>query len=186
MISLKRCSASFSHQTLHSTELANVVDVLRVEEHDVFLLQLLNAVDVVRRHVLDIGVDENGHLAPEFVQLLDCPLQRVESFQDHLRMHLLTDFHHDAQLVERVRGQQVWLQLEQTLQEKPESADRFKLDRHYFKRSLELFLVCLVEGSVRGRAAHFILTLLLFDRLERHNVVRLRGACKPCFLHRLV
>ena len=97
-----------SNEALHLAELTYFVDVLRIEEHDVLLLELLDAVLLLVRQVY-VRVDQDWHLATEFVQLRYRPLQRVEGLQNALRVHLLTDLDNDAELVQRVRGEQVWL-----------------------------------------------------------------------------
>ena len=59
-----------------------------------------------------VRVDQDWHLATEFVQLRNCPLQRVEGLQNALLVHLLADLDHDAELVQGVGGEQIRLQLE--------------------------------------------------------------------------
>ena len=72
---------------------------------------MLDAVLLLIRQVY-VRVDQDWHLATEFVQLGYRPLQRVEGLQNALRVHLLTDLYYDAELVQGVGGEQVWLKLE--------------------------------------------------------------------------
>ena len=93
-----------SNEALHLAELTYFVNVLRIEQHDVLLLELLDAVLLLVSQVY-VCVDQDWHLATEFVQLGYRSLQGVEGLQNALRVHLLTDLNNDAELVQGIGGE---------------------------------------------------------------------------------
>ena len=105
-----------SNEALHLAELTYFVNVLRIEQHDVLLLELLDAILLLVRQVY-VRVDQDWHLATELVKLGYRPLQGIKGLQNALRVHLLTDLDYDAELVQGVGGEQVWLKLEKALKE---------------------------------------------------------------------
>jgi len=57
-------------EPFHLAELGYFVNALSVEQHDVFLLELLDAIKLLRRQ-RDVCVHQHRHFAAKFVQLGD-------------------------------------------------------------------------------------------------------------------
>lgn len=99
-LDLVEASDFLSDEPLHLAEAGHLGNLVRVEEHDVFLLELLNLVDMSYREGGNVRVDKHGHLAAKLLQLLNRELELVEGTIDHLRVHLLANLDDDAELVE--------------------------------------------------------------------------------------
>ena len=123
---------SSRYEIFHLAELAHFKYVLRVEQHDVLLFELLDAIDLLCCHVY-VCVQKHGYFATELVKLADCTLERVESLEDPLSVHVFVYLNDDPELIQTVRREQIWLQLKQTLKEHLEPRYCFELNRHYFE-----------------------------------------------------
>ena len=66
------------------------MNALGVKQHDVFLLELVDAIGLLRWQS-NVCVDQDGNFTTKFVQLWDRPFQRVECFEDSFTVHLLTN-----------------------------------------------------------------------------------------------
>ena len=162
-------------QGLHLAEFADFVGVSRVEKHDVFLLELLDAISLLVGQ-LYVCVNKNRHFAAKLVQHRDGSLKRVERFQNPLQVHGLANLDNNAELVERVARQQVRLELEQALQEDLEPAHCLELDRHdlvgIFSATRPTIFACCSTCSLVPKVhilrslAHLVLALLFFDMLD--------------------
>jgi len=120
---------SFGHQRLHPTKLLNFRNLVGVEKHDVFLLELH---DLVLLSLCQgyVGVEHEGHLAADFPEVVDDFFDSSEGCHAFLATDQAAKLDDDAELFEAERRLQVRFQLEQTHQELLKLKVGLKLNGH--------------------------------------------------------